>query len=173
MQLNGKCITLKGVFLTHIHEHAAGAPSLPDHIPYILGYGEQEAGLFPLVYSNFFRDKVNLQKIDFSAGQEMPILGKCIDIFGDGSFWAFPTPGHTKGHTSYIVNGLEKQALITGDACISRKGFELNIEPGKFSLNIEEGRQSFLRIKGFTGKYQFLETVFGHESEGFKIEYDC
>ena len=170
-QLMERCINLKGVFLTHIHEHASGAPSLPNNIPYVYGDGEREESFFPFIYSDFFKNKINLQKIDFSAGTNMPIFGKCIDVFGDGSFWAVYTPGHTTGHISYIVNGRETQALITGDACISRKGFELGVETGKFSLNIEEGRKSFLKIKEFVINYPFVKIMFGHETDEFKIEY--
>lgn len=170
-QLKEKSINLNGVFLTHIHEHASGSPSLPDEIPFVYGDGECETNFFPLVYSNFLKNKMNLQKIDFSMGQNMPMLGNCVDIFGDGSFWAFSTPGHTKGHTSYIINGKETQAVITGDVCVSKKGFELGIETGKYSLNIEEGRKSFFKIKEFMKQYPYLKIIFGHETDEFKIEY--
>ena len=79
-----------------------------------------------------------MNQIDFSEGQDMPIIGKCVDIMGDGSFWAISTPGHTKGHISYLIKGKETQALVTGDVCISKKGFGLGVETGKNSLNIEE-----------------------------------
>ncbi len=171
VQLKEKHINLNGVFLTHIHEHAAGSPSLPNEIPYVYGEGERETSFFPLVYSNFFKNKMNLQKIAFSMGQNMPILGRCVDIFGDGSFWAVSTPGHTKGHISYIINGKETQTFITGDACISKKGFELGVETGKYSSNIEEGRDSFLKIKEFIRQYPYLKIIFGHETDEFKIEY--
>jgi glyoxylase-like metal-dependent hydrolase (beta-lactamase superfamily II) len=170
-QIKDESINLKGVFFTHFHEHAAGVPALPDHIPYIFGDGEQEISFFPFVYSDFFKNKVNLQKMDFIMGHKMPILGNCIDIFGDGSFWAFSTPGHTKGHVSYLINGKEAQTLITGDACISKKGFELGIETGKNSINMEEGRASFLKIIEFTEKYYHIEKIYGHETAKFVIEY--
>ena len=101
----------------------------------------------------------------------MPILGKCVDVFGDGSFWAVSTPGHTKGHTSYIVNGKETKALITGDACITKRGFELGVETGKFSSNIEEGRESFLKLLEFKKQYPLLSLLFGHETDEYKIVY--
>ncbi|MBU3172446.1 MBL fold metallo-hydrolase [Clostridium estertheticum] len=170
-QLKCRCINLNGVFLTHIHEHASGSPSLPNEIPYVYGNGEREESFFPFVYSNFFKNKIDLQKIDFLKGQDMPILGKCVDVFGDGSFWAISTPGHTKGHISYIVNGNETKSLITGDVCISKKGFELGVETGKFSLNIEQGRESFLKIKEFIKYYPYTKIIFGHETDEFKIEY--
>lgn len=100
----------------------------------------------------------------------MPILGSCVDIFKDGSLFAVPTPGHTKGHTSYIVNGQKSQILITGDACISKKGFDLGIEPGKFSSDIKQGKESFLKLVKFANQYPNLEILFGHETNEFKIE---
>lgn len=171
VQLKERGINLNGVFLTHIHEHASGSPSLPNEIPYVYGEGETETSFFPLIYSNFLKNKTNLQKIDFLMGQNMPMWGNCVDIFGDGSFWAIYTPGHTTGHTSYIVNGKDTQVFITGDACISKKGFELGVETGKYSLNIKEGRESFLNIKEFIKKYPQLKVIFGHETDEFKIEY--
>lgn len=170
-QLKEKSINLNGVFLTHFHEHVSGANSLSNEIPFVYGDGESEINFFPLIYSNFLKNKTNLQKIDFSNGQGMPILGNCIDVFGDGSFWAVPTPGHTKGHTSYIINGKENQALITGDICVSKKGFELGVETGKYSLNVKEGRESFLKIKEFMKQYPYLKIIFGHETDEFEIEY--
>lgn len=171
IQLKRRSISLKGVFLTHIHEHASGAPSLPDEIPFVYGNGECETSVLPFIYSNFLKHKANLLKIDFSSGSNMPIFGNCIDLFGDGSFWAIPTPGHTNGHTSYIINGKETKAFVTGDVCISKKAFELGVETGKYSLNIEKGRESFLKIKEFVTLYPCLKMVFGHETDEFEIEY--
>lgn len=101
----------------------------------------------------------------------MPILGKCIDVFGDGSLWAVSTPGHTRGHISYIVNGREEQVLITGDICSTKKGFELGVGTGKYSLNIKEGQESFLKLREFAKHYSYIKLVFGHETDEFKIEY--
>lgn len=171
VQLKEKGINLNGVFLTHIHEHASGATSLPNEIPYVYGDGERETSFFPLVYSNFLKNKTNLQKIDFSMGESMDILEKCVDIFGDGSLWAVSTPGHTKGHISYIVNGKETQTFVTGDACISKKGLELGVETGKYSSDIKESRESFLKIKEFIKQYPHLKIIFGHETDAFKIKY--
>jgi Zn-dependent hydrolases, including glyoxylases len=170
-QLKEKSINLSGVFLTHFHEHLSGSVSLPDEIPFAYGDGEAETNFFPFVYSRFLNGKTNLLKIDFSAGQSMPVLGNCVDLFGDGSLWAVSTPGHTKGHTSFIVNGKEIQAFVAGDACISKKGFELGVETGTYTSNLQEGRKSFLKIKAFAEQYPGLTMLFGHETDEFKIAY--
>lgn len=92
-------------------------------------------------------------------------------VFGDGSLWALSTPGHTKGHVSYVVNGVGKQALITGDCSISKQGFELGIESGNHSADLTEGRKSFLKLKEFADRYPFLKVLFGHETDEFHIDY--
>lgn len=45
-QLEERSINLKGVFLTHIHEHAAGIPSLPKEIPYVFGNEKERKEFF-------------------------------------------------------------------------------------------------------------------------------
>ena len=170
-QLKERDINLEGVFLTHMHEHAAGIPSLPDEIPYVYGKGEREENFFPLVYSDFFKNKTNVMNIDFSKGYDMPIFGKCVDVFEDGSLWALSTPGHTLGHISYLVNGKDAQVLITGDVCITKKGFDYGIETGKFSSDINNAKESLLRIKEFINKYPYIKLIFGHETELYAIKY--
>ncbi|MHC1683887.1 MAG: MBL fold metallo-hydrolase [Clostridiaceae bacterium] len=170
-QLSKMNIKLKGVFLTHFHEHAAGAPGLPDEIPYVFGNGERENKFFPLVYSDFFKKKTNLSSIDFTKAASMYPFEKVIDVFNDGSLWAISTPGHTKGHTSYLINSENQAILIVGDISPSKKGFELGVECGNFSDDLEETRKSFLQIKKFSELYPQVKLIFGHESDEFKIIY--
>jgi N-acyl homoserine lactone hydrolase len=64
----------------------------------------------------------NLQLIDGAA-----------DVFGDGSVTLVPTPGHTPGHQSLLVNLKNFGFIIlSGDVVHSEENFERNIVP---SLN--------------------------------------
>lgn len=168
--LKNSNIKVSGVFLTHMHEHAAALSSLSDNITVIYGMGEKEINYFPLVYSRFLKSK-DKQYINFHNATAMPILGKCVDIFGDGSLFAIHTPGHTDGHISYLLNCNENPVLITGDACVTEKGFELGIEPGNNSKDIETAKDSFKKLKEFKNKYPNIEVIYGHESNEFKIDY--
>lgn len=170
-QLSKRKIKLKGVFLTHFHEHASGVPGLPDEIPYVFGDGERENKFFPLVYSNFLKEKTNLLFINFTKAASMYPFEKVVDVFNDGSLWAISTPGHTKGHVSYLINSKDTPALIIGDISPTKKGFELGIECGDFSDNLEETRKSFLQIKKFSELYPQVKLIFGHENDEFKIIY--
>jgi N-acyl homoserine lactone hydrolase len=166
-------INIKRVFCTHFHEHQGGAPSLPNNTTYIFGKGEKDFDFFPLMYSRFLKDKEDIQSIDFEKAQELPIVGKAVDIFGDGSFWAISTPGHTKGHISYFLNGQKGQYMLLGDICMCKKGYDIGIESGGAHLShIAENKKSFQKIKKFLDSYPKIKPIFGHDSKDYKIIYN-
>ncbi len=156
---------IQGVFLTHMHEHASGAPSINNDVPFIYGKGEKDVNFFPFVYSRFLKGKTNKQILDFNSEEaiEMPILGKCIDLFKDGSLWAISTPGHTKGHTSYLVNSTRGPVLITGDVAIIKRQMTELLEPGSYSKNKTEAKKSLLKLSAFIKEYKDVKVIYGHE----------
>lgn len=170
--LTERKVKLQGVFCTHFHEHQGGAPALPDDIPFVFGKGEKEIAIYPLMFSRFLRNKADLRTIDFAHAQEMPLVGKAVDIFGDGLFWAIDTPGHTKGHVSYLINGIEGQYLIMGDVCMCRKGYDLGVESGgRYTEDLETNHRSFLKLAKFLKTYPSVKPIFGHESDEYGVEY--
>lgn len=172
-QLNSKNINLESIFLTHAHEHCIGLSALNENIPLILGKGESDINFFPLVYSKNIKLRKNIQYLDFDKDSiNIPYLGRCIDLFGDSSFWAIDTHGHTKGHISFLVNGINQKTLFVGDVCSCELGFTKNIESGTYSENIEESTETFIRLKNFSDLYPKVQVIFGHEVSGkFEIEY--
>ncbi len=164
-------LDIKSVFLTHMHEHGAGSIALSDDISYVFGRGEKEVSVFPFVYSQFLKNKKNLFYFDFNHAKMMPIVGKCIDVFGDASLWAISTPGHTPGHVSYLVNAKSGPILITGDVSMTKKGHENRIEPGSYDEDKTVGKETFLKLLEFTNKYPNIKIIFGHETDEFPIEY--
>jgi N-acyl homoserine lactone hydrolase len=160
---------IRFLFLTHAHEHVSGVLALPDGITRMCGAGEKDFNLFPLIYTDYFKKRA-FSALDFSRAADMPVFGRALDVFGDGSIWALPTPGHTAGHVSYLANAISGPELFTGDACASEKGLVLGIETGK-SENAGLCRESFLKIKEFAAKYAQVKIAFGHECGEFKIQY--
>ena len=123
---------IKAVFFTHLHfDHTSGLPALDDNLIYIAGKGERSYSIKWALEVNHFKRSDTLYHMDFDAdiAKTFPI-GKAIDVFGDQTFWAISTPGHTKGHTSYLVNTKDKSVFIAGDACILNQGLELGVGPG-------------------------------------------
>lgn len=172
-QLDARGITPDTIFLTHAHEHCAGLCVFDNRIPLVLGKYERDICFFPFIYSTNIKSRKNIRYFDFSAdGIEMPLLGYCIDVFQDGSFWVIDTHGHTKGHVSYLINGINRTVLITGDISNNSLGFAIGVETGSYNENMVESKYSFDKLRKFAQYYPQVELIFGHEVPGlFQIEY--
>lgn len=156
---------LRGVFFTHLHlDHTAGVPGLPHDVPYVAGRGSlddaYESGM--MAHIDHLRGVSQLEEIDFSAARELAPLGKAVDLLGDGSLWAIHTPGHSRGHVSYLVNATSGPVLLIGDASHTRWGFEHGVAPGKVT-DAAASRASLERIAAFARAYPRVKLVFGHE----------
>ncbi|KPA12612.1 metallo-beta-lactamase domain protein [Candidatus Magnetomorum sp. HK-1] len=163
-QLSEKKVNLKGIFFTHLHiDHVAGMQHLPKDIPIVVGKSEPYHSLGPLFYQNHFSGVDTILEIDFGKVQNIPPLGPCADIFGDGSFWAIYTPGHRKGHVSFLINGKEDSILLTGDACDIKIGFDNSVGPGFGSNDKSVAQRSLENMIDFANKYPQVRVIFGHE----------
>ena len=93
----------------------------------------------------------------------MPILGPCADIFGDGSFWAIPTPGHTRGHISFLANSENGPILLATDACFIKLGFEKGIGSSDYTDDVLMAQSSLNNLVEFKRTYPNVELICGHE----------
>ena len=162
-QLKNNRIKLESIFLSHLHpDHIAGARELPKEIPYIVGKGEIEQ-YQPEIYGDFLKDVDTLYEIDFSTLNEIPPLGPCADLLGDGSLWAISTPGHTKGHISYLINGLDGPILLTMDASFISDNLRLKIAPCDYTEDITLAQKTLEQICEFLLEYPEVKVLAGHE----------
>jgi Zn-dependent hydrolases, including glyoxylases len=65
------------------------------------------------------------------------------DLFGDGSVRILATPGHSSDHQSLLVQGKNRQALFTGDACFR----PANLESLTLPLIVENREQALSSLK--------------------------
>ena len=157
-------VQLQGVWLTHLHpDHVAGIVDLPKNIPYVVGKGERYINFRFLMQTDHLAKIEKLYEIDFNQGIDLPPLGKGVDLFGDGSFWAIESSGHSKGHVMYFVNGVDEQVLVTGDACNNQFQFDTGIGPGYFSSDLEEAQHMLESIITFKARHPEVKLVFGHD----------
>lgn len=157
-------IQIQGVFLTHLHfDHTAGIVDLPKDIPYVVGKGDPYRNYRFIIQGDHLAGIRKLQEIDLRDGVDLPPFGRSVDVFGDGSFWAIPTGGHSKGHMAFFINGIDPQVLFTGDACNTLQQFETGIGPGFYSQDDEQGQIALDRIIEFKELYPEVTMVFGHD----------
>jgi N-acyl homoserine lactone hydrolase len=156
-------INLKGIFLSHLHvDHIAGIRELPKNILYIVGHGEIEQ-YQPELKNDFLKDVEAVYEIDFSKLEKMPPLGHCADLLADGSVWAISTPGHTKGHISYLINGLKGPIFLTMDACFIQDNLKLKIAPSDYTWDIGMAQKTLDMIIKFSDDFPEVKIICGHE----------
>ncbi len=116
--------SVKAVFLTHSDiDHTGGLKYFPD-IPVYMGKGEEK--LVEREIPRFLGIKYNKK-----LNREYNRLKKEEVIIGDIKIESIPTPGHTPGHTAYII---DNQYIFTGDLLKIKKN---NISPFYKILNMD------------------------------------
>jgi len=162
-QLKKHNVQVKKVFFTHLHpDHTAGVPELNKNIEYYCDKNEIDFFVKAVQYGDHLKNIEILNLIDFDKAVKMPFFDKCIDVFGDGSFWAISTPGHTDGHVSYLVNSKPVPVLITGDAAFYYWGFKTLIG-SDFDKNKIKAAKSRKALYDFINKYPKIKALLGHE----------
>jgi len=162
--LKSRNLIVKGVFFTHLHyDQIAGISDLTNDLKYFAGKNEQFLNINIFLHNDYLKNIKVLKEFDFKNAVELKPMGKCIDIFGDGSLLAISTPGHTKNHVSYFVNGEKEQVLITGDAIILKHGLEKGTLPGKYTADKNKAIESIKKIQEFIRKYPRIRLIVGHE----------
>ena len=159
---------LTGVFMTHIHlDHVSGFPDIPKDVPVYTGAHEAEARLFLNLIAqgtnNHLLDgRPALEELQFTNDPDGKFDG-VNDVFGDGTFFAILTPGHTAGHTSYLARTTAGPVLMTGDTSHTRWGWENDVEPGTFLADRQRSRNSLRALKALSQRHPKMVVKLGHQ----------
>lgn len=161
-------IPLKGVFMTHLHlDHISGIPDVPKDIPIYTGPGEPEYSNFENIFvqgmeDHFFDGRPALQELQFTKDPDGKLEG-VIDVFGDGSFFAILSPGHTAGSVAFVARTTTGPVLLTGDTCHTRWGWENGVEPGSYTGDRERERKNLLALKALSERHPKMIVKLGHQ----------
>lgn len=155
-QLRDRGVVPHKVFLTHLHEdHTSGLADLDCGIPALFGAGEGPPG-------DHFSCRT-VHEIDFRDAEPMAPFDHVLDVFGDGSFWAIATPGHSAGHVSYLAHARGGPVLITGDAAAYHAQLAHRIRPAPGVSDPDAAARSLDQLAELTERFPRLRVVVGHE----------
>jgi len=114
---------------SHLHfDHTGGNAELPNAV-FLHQRAEWAAGQEPdQVAANAYNPR------DYDLGHEVLLLDGEHDVFGDGSVVCLPTPGHTPGHQSLVVDGADGRTVLVGQALYTRGEWDGARGPGQARL---------------------------------------
>ncbi len=138
--------------LSHLHfDHCGGLSEVPE-ARIVVQSAEWEVAKDPLM-----AELGVYHPPDFHTGQDVEQIDGRVDLFGDGSVVAVPTPGHTAGHQSLLIEG---RLLLVGDACYCQLALDEDALP---PVVMDEAQQragfSWLREQAAAG----VQLVFSHD----------
>jgi glyoxylase-like metal-dependent hydrolase (beta-lactamase superfamily II) len=140
------------IVTSHLHfDHCGGHLEVPNARVVVQG-SEWAAALDPRAQASGAYNPS-----DFDVGHPLELLDGSHDLFGDGRVVVEPTPGHTAGHQSLVVDGTY---VLVGDACYCRLALETDGLP-PHAFDHAQQRKGFAWLREQEGKGRRL--VFSHD----------
>jgi N-acyl homoserine lactone hydrolase len=177
-RLGYRCDDVRTVILTHLHEdHVGGLRDLPK-AKVVVAKAEWDArhmkifGFLPMFYPPSFRFVEQWEHVRFDSGA-FHTFERSQDLFEDGSVRLLPTPGHTPGHCSALVEMGGYRLLITGDCLYTLRHLAADqIQAVRFNKRTgDEQARSIKRIAGLKNLLPGLHLVVGHDHTDYQRKY--
>jgi glyoxylase-like metal-dependent hydrolase (beta-lactamase superfamily II) len=163
---------IRFVLMSHMHvDHASAISEFPD-ATFVLSQqewdqlpdGKATEGYVKRQYDYGF----DYRTFDFeSRGTEsFATFGRSFDLFGDGSVRAVFTPGHTHGHTSYVLRLRDREVLIACDAAYTMRTLDEDALPYKMA-DEHHFRRSLREIQRYREQTPGALVIPGHDWNSF------
>lgn len=153
------------VILSHLHLDHAGGVGAFENATYIVHEKEYEWAFSPDCdqKSAYINQDISKNVDWLKINNEFL---SAYDLFNDGAIKIYPTPGHTPGHLSVLVNlGNSRPMFLTSDSCYTEENLNDNIASG-----LVWGEQESIKSLEFIRKMQAenIEIVVGHDPIAWK-----
>lgn len=144
------------VALSHLHYDHAGGIEFFTRAQFYAQRRELEFAHWPPIYQ---------REIYINADFDHPVAWNELvgehDVFDDGRLILFPTPGHTAGHQSLLVQLDSGTVILVADAAYISRNIELNVLPG-IVWSPDAMVASWERIRALQRRHN-AELIFTHD----------
>ncbi|MFB6171278.1 MAG: N-acyl homoserine lactonase family protein [Haloarculaceae archaeon] len=134
------------VVMTHLHsDHAGQIDAFPD-AEFLVQERELRYAHWPVPVQEVFYLEGDFDVLRSDAYDVTPLDGE-YDVFGDGSVRTIPTPGHTPGHQSVVLELPESGTVILGaDVAHMQDGYDRE-HLASFNWDLSESIASLRDVK--------------------------
>lgn len=134
------------VVLTHLHSDHAGHIDTFQDAQFLVQMRELRYANWPVPVQDVFYLPGDFDRLRSSDYDVRPLEGE-YDVFGDGSVRTFPTPGHTPGHQSVVVELPESGTVVLGaDVAHMQDGYDRE-HVASFNWDVSESVATLRDVK--------------------------
>lgn len=133
------------VVMTHLHSDHAGNVDLFPDAEFVVHRDELRYAWWPDTVQRTFYLEGDFAPLR-SSGFDVTVVEGRYDVLGDGSVVTVPTPGHTPGHQSVMVELDDETLVLGGDVAHRRPGYDREIMAA-FNWSLDESLSSVRRVK--------------------------
>ena len=163
---------IRFVLMTHMHvDHASAVSEFPN-ATFVLSKQEWDAAVEGKVTDGYVKRQFDYgfdyRTFDFESRETESFanFGRSFDLFGDGSVRAVFTPGHTLGHTSFVLRLREREILIAADAAYTERTLGEDALP-YLMADEHQFRRSLKEIQRYRDQTPGALIIPGHDWDSF------
>jgi len=158
------------VILSHLHlDHAGEITQFPD-AEFVVQQDELRYAWWPdqTQWTFYLENDISpLRSYDY----DVTVADGRYDVFGDGSVVCEPTPGHTPGHQSVVLDSVAGQTVVlAADVAHVRDAYEKELCTA-FNWSTEETVASIRKVRDLAREEDAL-VAFLHDSDDFETLSD-
>jgi N-acyl homoserine lactone hydrolase len=155
------------VVMTHLHSDHAGHMDTFPNAEFLVQKQELRYANWPVPVQEVFYLEGDFDMLRSADYDVRALEGPC-DVFGDGSVRTIPTPGHTPGQQSVVVELPEEGTVVIGaDIAHTKDGYERE-HLASFNWNLQRSIESLREIKELARR-EDATVVVTHDNEDIEL----